>query len=349
MFTLIGWCAAIAQDDDKKESSEATPVEITGFVDSYYSFNVSRPESRINQLRNFDIDENQLNVSLVKISVQKQSKPIGFHFDFFYGSTADIVNSLDSKGTFRFVEQAYGTVIIPVGKGLTVDVGKFVTHLGSEVIEAKANWNYSRSLLFSWAIPYFHTGVRMTYPVNSQFSVMGMIASGWNNVTETNKAKTYGGQIIWSPIKNLSLIQNWIGGAELSNNNNDWRTVWDGVIQWQVMDALTLNGNYDYGTENVAGQTVHWSGVAGMARYAMNEKTAATIRAEWFNDSDGNQTLTVQKVKEITLTGEWRPYQGIVLRGEFRRDWSNKPVFDGKTSQSQKNQNTFLVGTIFEF
>jgi len=35
-----------------------------------------------------------------------------------------------------------------------MDLGKFVTSAGAEVIEAKDNWNYSRSLLFVNAIPY---------------------------------------------------------------------------------------------------------------------------------------------------------------------------------------------------
>ena len=53
-----------------------------------------------------------------------------------------------------------------MGKSLQVDAGKFVTHMGFEVIESKDNWNYSRGLLFQFAIPYFHTGVRVTGPIN---------------------------------------------------------------------------------------------------------------------------------------------------------------------------------------
>ena len=41
---------------------------------------------------------------------------------------------------------------MPVGRGLTLDVGKFVTQHGAEVIESKDNWNYSRSFMFALAI-----------------------------------------------------------------------------------------------------------------------------------------------------------------------------------------------------
>ena len=44
------------------------------------------------------------------------------------------------------------------------DVGKFVTPIGAEVIESQDNWNYTRSILFGYAIPFYHVGVRATCP-----------------------------------------------------------------------------------------------------------------------------------------------------------------------------------------
>ena len=49
------------------------------------------------------------------------------------------------------------------------------------MIESKDNWNYSRGLLFSWAIPYYHTGLRATYAVNDKVSLAGFLVNGWNN------------------------------------------------------------------------------------------------------------------------------------------------------------------------
>ena len=61
------------------------------------------------------------------------------------------------------------------------DFGKFVTPFGNEVIESKDNWNYSRSLLFSLAIPYYHQGLRATYSPNDQVTLAGYLVNGWNN------------------------------------------------------------------------------------------------------------------------------------------------------------------------
>ncbi len=47
---------------------------------------------------------------------------------------------------------------------MQIDAGKFVTPIGAEVIESQDNWNYTRSTLFGYAIPFYHTGLRATVP-----------------------------------------------------------------------------------------------------------------------------------------------------------------------------------------
>ena len=64
-----------------------------------------------------------------------------------YGQAAKIINGSDapfSDGSNFFLKEAYLSYLAPVGKGLTLTVGKFVTNAGAEVIESNANWNYSR-------------------------------------------------------------------------------------------------------------------------------------------------------------------------------------------------------------
>ena len=104
-----------------------------------------------------------------------------------------MINAFEPGGTdfLRNIEEGYISYLAPVGKGLQIDFGKFTTPIGAEVIEAKDNWNYSRSLLFALAIPYYHTGLRLTYAPTSKVSVMGLVVNGWNNVVENNSGKTY--------------------------------------------------------------------------------------------------------------------------------------------------------------
>jgi hypothetical protein len=229
-------------------------------------------------------------------------------------------------------------------------MGKFVTHLGSEVIETKANWNYSRSLLFAWAIPFYHTGLRVNVPLTSNLKVMGMVANGWNRIRENNSAKTVGVQVAWAPAEGITYLQNWISGPEREGNDTDTRTVWDAVVAVQLSERFAVNANFDYGYEQVDGTEVSWVGAAVMGKFSFAPDAALAARVEWFYDRDGWQTGVAQELREITLTGEWRANERVLLRAEIRHDRSSKNFFDSRSNlASNKGQSTAILGAIFEF
>ena len=119
----------------------------------------------------------------------------GYHVALGFGQAMNTVNGSEPAaglGFDQYLKEAYFSYLAPVGKGLQIDVGKFVTPHGAEVIETKDNWNYSRGLLFSYAIPYYHFGMRAKYSFNDKYSLTGYFVNGWNNVVDNNTGKTYG-------------------------------------------------------------------------------------------------------------------------------------------------------------
>ena len=139
---------------------------MSGFVDTYYGQNFNNPASRTNTLRAFDLSTNQFGLNLVELVADRQpdanNSRTGYHIALGFGQAMNVVNSTDPGGLGfgQYLKEAYFSYLAPVGKGLQVDAGKFVTPHGAEVIETKDNWNYSRGLLFSYAIPFYHFGVR---------------------------------------------------------------------------------------------------------------------------------------------------------------------------------------------
>src|SRR5713226_4801679 len=129
------------------------PIDFSGLVDGYYSFNSNHPASQVNQLYNFNDKTNQFSLNMAKLSLAHTPDPVGFQIDLGFGRAFETFNRQPS-------EKAYLSIKPPKAKGLEVDFGKFVTSAGAEVIGTNENWNYSRSLLFSFAIPYYHFGVR---------------------------------------------------------------------------------------------------------------------------------------------------------------------------------------------
>ncbi len=349
LLIITGSIAAFCQSKD----TTANPLSITGMVDVNFNKNFNNPASHINDYRNFDVYENQFNVNLAKITIQKTASPVGFRIDLGYGQTMDLVNSDASLGTeksLRNVEDAYLTAVLPVGNGLTINAGKMVTHMGGEVIESISNINYSRSFLFAYAIPYFHLGVCANYPFSDKFNATLYIYNGWNNVVDNNKDKSIGAEIVWSPSSSFTFIQNYIGGPEEANSTKK-RHVFDSIINYQATDALFITVNADYGQEALApsGLAV-WKGIALTGKYTLNDISAIAARVEDYYDQSGFTTGTLQQLSEVTLTYELKFTNNLTTRLEFRRDMSDKNTFeDDSGAFTKNNQNTLLIGSIYTF
>jgi len=357
-------------------------VEISGFVDGYYGYNFNKPFSRRNQLRNFDFKNNEFGLNLAELVVERkpsEDSRFGFRLDLDYGPATDWVHSVEPGGgeVYKNVQQAYGSFLAPIGKGLQIDFGKFVTWNGAEVIETKDNWNYTRGLLFAWAIPYYHSGVRATYTVSNKVTVMGAVVNGWNNVEDNNAGKTVGVSLTVKPTSKLTLIQNYTGGPEQDdsvpaltglNSKHFFRHLSDTVAIYNVNRKLFLMGNYDYATERqrTTGDRIHWQGLAAYLHFMPNEKWAFTPRFEWFQDHNGFATCsedplsnctTGKTFREITLTGEYKFAKNVLGRLEFRNDWANTPFFRkniqlplvNPASVLSKNQATITAGLVFTF
>src|SRR5207237_451145 len=147
------------------------PIDFSGLVDGYYTFNFNHPASQYNQLYNFDVKANQFSLNMAKLTLAHTADPIGFQVDLGFGRAFDIIAAGEpNPEATKNIEQAFVTFKPPKGKGFQVDFGKFVTSAGAEVIESHSNWNYSRSILFAWAIPYYHFGLRVTQPIGSHFT-----------------------------------------------------------------------------------------------------------------------------------------------------------------------------------
>ncbi len=337
-------------------SSLLGSTTLSGFVDLNYGFNFNQPTNRTTGLRSFDAPANQFALNLVELVVDKPAETasrFGYHVALGFGNAMNTVNASDPGGLgfAQYLKEAYLSYMVPVGSGLTLDFGKFVTPAGAEVIEGKDDWNYSRGLLFSWAIPYYHFGARAKYTFNSKYALTGYLVNGWNNVLDNNTGKTLGVSFAWTPTKKFGITQNYMAGPEGTNTNSHWRQLSDTVVTFTPTARLSLMLNYDYGRGDYlpfGAQPVFWTGVGGYARYAFNPKYAIATRYEYYDDHNGFTTGTPQHLNEVTQTIERLIGKGLITRLELRHDSSTAPVFM-KGGLPVDGQTTLAVGMIYQF
>jgi len=363
----LGLCAgallAAASPDVASDGSAAAPAptsatawvykgfSVSGYLDAYYNFNFNAPASGISQDMSLNTTSNRLSLNSVTGSFQLDPAPFGFRFDAGYGRTYDAFYRSEPKHTdwSRYLLNAYVSYKIAAWKGLQFDFGKFVTSAGAEVPETYLNWNYSRSLLFAFG-PSYHTGLRMTMPMSTTWTVGTQVVTGWNLVRDNNSGKTIGVTSANTLARGkLTIANNYYAGPENNNTNSGWRNFYDLSIAANATRKLSSYWNVDVG-RNAGSATSHFYGIAGAARYQILHTFAISPRLEYYCDCDGFWTGVPQRLKEFTLTGERKLGGSFIARLEWRRDWSDKPFFESRAApQALDHQNMLTLGLVVLF
>jgi Putative beta-barrel porin-2, OmpL-like. bbp2 len=366
--------------------------DLTGYVDVGYTglsgrgaFNLA-PNAPVVSVggpnRVFDFKRNSLDLHQIGLTLAKQPKEgFGGLLNVTLGRDADVIaayktgpsngegcnlatgqttsgGSCHKTGydiTQAFVQYATGPA--------TFIGGKYVTLAGAEVINSTGNTNFSRSILFGFAIPFTHTGLRASYAVSDALTLIGGVNNGWDDLKDTNSAKTLELGVSYTPVKEVILaLQGYFGkervGGLVNTGAEGTRNLVDAVATYNATDKLTFILNYDYGTQadtstallpNGA-SSAKWQGLAGYANYQINDPWRISLRAEYFDDRDGYRTGVVQKWKEATLTVGYTPIKNLELRGELRADRSNVPAFiDSNNVTASNNQRSVGLQAIYKF
>jgi hypothetical protein len=391
MTRLSTWAAAAvlllatvspiaAQQTADKPRSLRDEINLFGYVESSYVWNLGHTgRDDVNELRVYDFDAG-FTFNMVEISIKKDPSdryPFGFGLVLTAGQDAQKNHAIgifrDDDDAFPFrntapfdLQEAYGSYRIPVGNGLTVKVGKFVTMHGYEVIESPSNLNFSRSFFYGFAIPFTHVGALATYPVTDWLSVTAGPVVGWDVADDNNDKLSWHGQVGVTPVKDLSTNVNWIVGPEQAGNG-ELRWLVDFVASYTGIKNLTLAGNVGYGREEdeaslLASGTrnnsdAHWWGWAAYAAYDWTDKLRTAFRAEYFQDAAGVRTLAIAPGSKVSLwegtaTLQCKIWKGLVGRLEYRHDEADEKVFKIRTPglvPTSTTQDTLTVALHYLF
>jgi hypothetical protein len=360
---------------------KGTTVNLT--VDGYYGYNFNHPIGRINLLRAYDVSSNSFSLNQAGVVMERApdvaaGRRFGARLDLQYGQATESqagnpANELRPQ-VYRNIFQAYGTYIVPLGSGVTVDFGKWASALGIEGNYAKDQINYSRSYFFNF-LPFYHMGLRAAYDVNKRFSVAYWLVNGAGQTEDFNGFKSQNFQVAVKPSSSLTWTTNYYTGQEQRDVvpalNPGFPTlptqpglptqmvvpapdgrmhILDTYVSWNATPKLTLAAEGDYAINRVLNHSTpaHVTGGAAYVRYQLTPKFALGTRAEYLSDRGGLFSGVTQALKETTLTTEYKFAEGFLIRGEWRRDFSNQPFFlTDLANVLKKEQNTATLGLIW--
>jgi len=340
---------------------DASGVSVSGDIDTSYStLSGNGKFSSGTNDRVFDYAHNSFTVQGVDLTVAKQpAEGFGGLVDVTLGKDA---STIASYGTATAPFQTYDLTqaFVQYASGATtVIAGKFATLAGQEVIKASGNTNFSRSILFGYAIPFTHTGARVTYKQSDAVSVIAGVNNGWDQATDTNASKTIELGVALNPAKSFALTaQDYYGVEQVSGfpgGAQGKRNLLDLVATITVSDSLNFVLNPDFGSQenatlaNGSTGTAKWSGLAAYANYQINDPWRVSFRIETFKDTDGYRTGVAQTWNEATLTVGYAPAKNVEFRGELRKDTSDKASFAYNDGINRKAQDSVGLEAIYKF
>jgi hypothetical protein len=344
---------------------EATPTRfrLSGFVSLTATANLNDPPDGLNTYRVFDTREGELSLDVVEVVLEQPvASPgdAGFRADLTAGSAIPHVTA--ARGLFRDPEtgeaedfdlqQLYVSWIVPVGRGMRLDVGKYTSPLGYEGIEGYDGWNdtVSRSFIFGYATAATHSGLRAALPLSDAVTGTAWVVAGWDVVEDNNDAQTLGAQLAVSPPGGaFSGSLTYFTGPEQDGDDEHRRDTADMILKLQASPALSLALDVISGSEELDGGTdATWLAAALYVRLQLGDAAAIALRLERFDDGDGARTGTAQVLTETTLAADITIARGLHVRPELRLDRSDQAVFPSsnglETTQPTIALNVIWVG-----
>jgi hypothetical protein len=353
-------------DTDTSSQKNANNLKFSGYLDTSYNYLVrSNQFTSFSYDRIFDVEPNGFTLQQAAITLAKQpTEGFGGVANLIVGRDANVIASYGWNPYFgsQTLALVAPQLYLQCATGsLTVIAGELLTLAGAEVIDSTQGPNFSHSLLFTFAEPFLHLGVRGTYAINDKLNLIAGINNGWDNIRDFSRRKTIelGIAYTFNPMFSLS-AQGYSGGQRAVDRTatgpESIRDLIDVVLTINATDKLTVVGNYDYGIQPLAGLPRGnvadgiWQGLAASVAYKANDKWYIAGRGEVFNDRNGYRTGVPQTLEELTITLGYAPIKSLVFRAETRHDFSNVNSFlNANKIGTNSNQQSYALEGIYKF
>ncbi len=350
-------------------------------IDGYYGYNFNQPIGRVNLLRAYAVTSNSFSLNQASLILERLPTPenrAGGRLDLQWGQATETLGGSPANEqrpqVWRNLFQAYGSYLAPVGSGLQLDFGKFASTLGNEGNYTKDQIAYTRAYSFTY-LPYYHTGLRATYNVNKKVALEYLLVNGAQQTEDFNGYKSQA--FLWTlkPVSSLTWNVNYYFGQEgrdvpltlnpglpalptqaglplanLSPAPNGREHIFDTYASWNATPKLQLLGEADYVLNRNFQEQQPGRVVIGAlyAKYSLPRDWYVAARGEYLDDRGGLFSGETQALKEVTLVANRQLAPGFLLRGEYRRDFSNQLFFLSDTAGALKHaQTTATMGLVY--
>jgi hypothetical protein len=340
MLFLCSINAAFSQIDSTKKNS---PFTINGALDGYYrnAFNTSKDNH--NNFTSFTNSNQQFQLGMASAKIDYTKNKFFATVDLGFGKRATEF-SYNDKGFLANIKQAY--IAYTVTDRLKISTGKWATHVGYELLDAPLNRNYSMSYGFSYG-PFYHTGIKADYAINSKSGFMLGIANPTDNINAISPYKVVIGQYSNKFFNDKTfMFINYQGGK---TGDASSFSQWDLVLTNAITEKVAINYDGTLFMNKVAGKKSIWKSNAFYVNYDPSSKIGLTYRSEFFYDKNAiSAGAFATNIFANTLSLNYKIKQ-FILVPELRFESAKNAIYLNKDGDPTTKTASFLLAAIYKF
>lgn len=338
---------------DRADSAELGKMNIKGYVDVYYGFDFNQPKTSDRPYAISSPRHNEVNINLAYIDLRYQNDRVRARFIPGVGTYVNS-NYAAESGSLKNIIEANVGLRLSERKDIWVDAGVMGSPFTNETAISKDHLMYSRSFAPEY-VPYYLSGVRLTYPFNPKLTGYFYVVNGWQQITDVNNPLSVATQLEWKPTSNLLINWDTYAGDEYSATQplngmryfSDIYLIYNPNARWKLTSCIY--GGIQERKDTVTGKwnDVTWWQANMIAQYSFNQRTALAARLEYFEDM-GNAVI-----RPITTTNGFTSYsagaclnvkvtKNALFRLEGRHFFSNRNMFIDRYSNAVSSSSLLM-------
>lgn len=314
-----------------EEKINEPKLEIGAYLSSYYAYYTEDNSSDYVKHATMAARNNEFGLNMVMISLGYRSKKVRSNVTLHYGDIAE--STWPNK--FNMIQEANAGV--ELFKNLWFDAGVFRSHIGLESTQPRENITSSMTLANVYE-PYFFSGAKLTYLINSKLSLQLNAFNSFNSIIETNKNKLFGSSIVFAPNENLSITYNFITGDDTPDSVDlKHQRFYHNIYATYQKKKISIGAEFNYGIQEYSKQlnpitvgTAYMNSSLLLFKHQSFKKVAFYTRGEWFSDEDEILSIGSNMGKYTwgaTAGIEYKPVKNMALSVEGRQLNSEKENF----------------------
>lgn len=323
-------------------------ITFSGGVDVYYAFDFSRPADRNRLYTTQAFRHNEFNLNFGFLQAAYAADNVRATLALHTGTYVQSNYAAEPNELTRMILQA--NVGVRLREKVWLDVGIMPSHIGYESTFSLENEIYTRALMAENS-PYYETGARLTAEVSEKVTLKLLVLNGWQNIQETNSAKSLGFAVAYAPSEQLELSYSNYYGNEAPDGMAPRRRFFHNMYaRYAFSGSFSMAGSVDYGRQERFDSNRKGSWYAGLllARYRLNNRFAVAGRVEHYHDAHqlivATGTAHGFRTSSTSLNLDYIPAPNMRWRFEARGYNSRDNIFIGE--RGEKDKNLLLVSSL---